>query len=222
MQQEGFIVECRLCWERRYDDKAAVVGCSMQLKDYDDKEGKRVWLTTDEVEQLIEATDDTRQKIGIGLGVRSGLRRSEIVDVSPEDIIKTPAGLRVRVWDGKGDKYRETPLSGTLHSTIEAYADVRPEPEDTPLVDVGTRTIERWVKTAACVCEASSGDVGWTYLTPHDLRRTWGTLLVESEVEPGMVMEWGGWKDWSTFREHYLGVYSEKMQREQISKVDWL
>lgn len=194
----------------------------MQLKDYDDQEGKRVWLTVEEVEALIEATDDTRQKIAVGLGVRSGLRRSEIVAATPEDIVNTPAGMRVRVWDGKGDKYRETPLSRSLYSTIEAYADVRPEGEDVPLVGVETRTIERWVKSAASVCEDSTEDVGWGYLTPHDLRRTWGTLLVESEVEPGMVMEWGGWEDWETFREHYLGAYSPEMQRQQIAKVDWL
>lgn len=194
----------------------------MQLKDFADQDGKRVWLTTSEVEALIEATDNTRQKIAVGLGVRSGLRRSEIVDVTPEDIVSTPAGRRVRVWDGKGDKYRETPLSRSLNSTVEAYADVRDEPTDAPLVGVETRTIERWTKSAAQACEESTGDVGWGYLTPHDLRRTWGTLLVEAGVEPGMIMEWGGWEDWETFREHYLGTYSPEMQRQQITKVDWL
>jgi integrase len=84
---------------------------------------------------------------------------------------------------------------------------------------------ERWndgVKNAARACEAETDDVGWSHLTPHDFRRTWGTLLVESEVEPGMVMEWDGWEDWETFREHYLGAYSAEMQRQQLEKVDWL
>lgn len=194
----------------------------MQLKDYAEREGKRVWLTTDEVDLLLQQTDDTRQKIALGLGVRSGLRRAEIVAVTPQDIVETPGGLRVRVWNGKGDKYRETPVSLNLHSTIEAYADVRSESDETPLVDVQTRTVERWVKNAARACEAETDDGGWSHLTPHDLRRTWGTLLVESEVEPGMVMEWGGWEDWETFREHYLGAYSAEMQRQQLEKVDWL
>lgn len=194
----------------------------MQLKDYDGREGKRVWLNNDEVELLLSTAEDTRQKIALGLGARSGMRRAEIVDVTPADVVSTPGGLRVRVWDGKGDKYRETPLSRMLHSTIEAYADVRPEGEDVPLVDVQTRTLERWIKSAAQECEEETGDVGWSYLSPHDLRRTWGTLLVESEVEPGMIMEWGGWEDWETFREHYLGAYSPEMQRQQLSKVDWL
>lgn len=194
----------------------------MQLKDYESKDGKRVWLTVEEVEQLLGATANTRQKIALGLGIRSGLRRSEIIQVTPQDIVDTPAGLHVRVWDGKGDKYRETPLSLSLHSTIDAYADVRAESGDVPLVDVQTRTVERWVKNAAETCLGEIDDVGWKFLTPHDLRRTWGTLLVEAGVEPGMIMEWGGWEDWETFREHYLGAYSAEMQRQQLEKVDWL
>jgi len=36
------------------------------------------------------------------------------------------------------------------------------------------------------------------------------------------VMEWGGWEDWETFRESYLGHYSAKKQREERDKVGWL
>lgn len=194
----------------------------MQLKDFEDQGGKRVWLTVEEVETLLAATGNTRQKIAVGLGARSGLRRTEISEVTANDIVDGPAGIRVRVWNGKGDKYRETPISRNLYSTIEAYADVRSENDETPLIDVRPRTVQRWVKSAAQACEEETDDVGWQYLTPHDLRRTWGTLLVEAGVEPGMVMEWGGWEDWETFREHYLGAYSAEMQRQQLDKVDWL
>jgi len=31
----------------------------------------------------------------------------------------------------------------------------------------------------------------WQYLGPHDLRRTWGHLMIEAEVHPAMLMEWG-------------------------------
>jgi integrase len=91
-----------------------------------------------------------------------------------------------------------------------------------PLVDRSTRTIQRWVKTAGKRLYADTGDDGWTSLGPHDLRRTCGTLLVEREVESGLVMEWGGWEDWDTFREHYLGAYSLDAQQRGMEKVDWL
>lgn len=70
---------------------------------------------------------------------------------------------------------------------------------------MSTRTVERWVDRAAEKLADDQDDGGWRYLTPHGLRRTWGTLLCEREVEPGMVMTYGGWEDWDTFREHCLG-----------------
>jgi len=35
-------------------------------------------------------------------------------------------------------------------------------------------------------------------------------------------MEWGGWQNWETFREHYLGAFSPEMEQKQIEKVAWL
>jgi len=68
----------------------------------------------------------------------------------------------------------------------------------------------------------ATGDEGWSFLSAHDLRRTWGTLLVDDEIEPGLVMSWGGWEDWETFREPYLGTYSTKAKNRARDKVDWL
>jgi len=93
---------------------------------------------------------------------------------------------------------------------------------DTPPVDRSPRTTRRWVTTARERLYTDTGDDGWTCLGPHDLRRTWGTLLVEREVESGLVMAWDGWEDWDTFREHYLGAYSLDAQQRGMGKVDWL
>ncbi len=35
-------------------------------------------------------------------------------------------------------------------------------------------------------------------------------------------MEFGGWDDWETFRESYLGAYSLNAEKQGIEKVDWL
>jgi len=195
----------------------------MRLKAYDDKDGRKVWLGRDEVTMLLNKITDTEKKIGIGLAVRCGLRANELVNVTPVDVTEDDiVGPRVRVREGKGDTYREVPMPLELKTTASTYSDVRSDPVDTPLVDKSTRTIERWVNHLADECRAETGDSGWQFLGPHDLRRTWGTLLVEEDVEPGMIMEWGGWSDWDTFREHYLGAYSPDMERRQAEKVDWL
>ena len=194
----------------------------MKLKDYDNRDGKKVWLSADEVDGLLSAADSTEQKLALAFGARCGLRASEATAVTPNDVVKTPAGPRVRVWDGKGEKYRETPLPSDLSETIRIYAEMRDASPDTPLVDKSTRTIERWVSRAAERRQAETGDIGWQYLGPHDLRRSWGTVLVQADVEPGLIMEWGGWDNWRTFREHYLGAYSVDAERRQLEKVEWL
>lgn len=195
----------------------------MRLKAYDDKEGRKVWLGRNEVDLLLSQVTDTEKKIALHLAARCGLRVKEIVGVTPLDVIEDDViGPRVRVEHGKGDKYREVPANRELHTTADTYAQVRDETPDTPLVNRSRRTVNRWVNRAADECRAETGEEGWRYLGPHDLRRTWGTLLVEDGVEPGMIMEWGGWEDWETFREHYLGAYSPEMERYQASKVTWL
>lgn len=79
------------------------------------------------------------------------------------------------------------------------------------------------MKRAAQSHYAVTGDEGWTYLDVHDLRRTWGGhLLWDCCVLPAVVMSWGGWEDWETFRNHYLGEMSPvavEREREKISFV---
>ena len=35
-------------------------------------------------------------------------------------------------------------------------------------------------------------------------------------------MEWGGWEDWQTFRNHYLAEFSPEALRRERGKVGWL
>ena len=81
----------------------------MRLEDYDERDGKKCWLDRREVELLLGAADSTAQAIAFRLMARCGLRRHEAVSVEPPDLVATDVGPRLRVWHGKGDKYRETP-----------------------------------------------------------------------------------------------------------------
>lgn len=184
--------------------------------------GKKVWLTDEEIQTLISHTEDTEQRIALGLAGRCGLRSDEIVAVSPQDIVDGDAGAMLRVWQGKGGKYRETPVPGDLRSSIDAMVDVRPEPADAPVVDRTTRCLRKWISRARERCQSETDDVGWQFVSMHDLRRSWGQQLVEANIEPGMIMVWGGWEDWETFREHYLGQYSPRAQRRARQQVPWL
>jgi len=71
-------------------------------------------------------------------------------------------------------------------------------------------------------CRAATGEEGWRFVGPHDLRRSWGVRLLEAGVLPSVVMELGGWEDWQTFRDHYLAEFSPEALRRERQKVSWL
>lgn len=195
----------------------------MNLKQHSKRDDMKVWLSQDEVEQLLTAADSTHQRIAFALGTRCGLRSHEVLQVAPEDVVKTDAGIRLRVWEGKGDQFRETPVPSDLATTIRTVDDVRSASSDQSLVELeSTRSLRRWVRKAADELQEESGDSGWSYLSFHDLRRTWATALASEDVDPLLVCDWGGWNDLETFLGHYRGTYSPEAQRREIEKVEWL
>lgn len=196
----------------------------MRLDDYANRtDGKKVWLSGDDVEELLEEAEDGQQWRAFMLGARCGLRREEIVSVTVADFLNAPSGF-VRVWGdyAKRDKYREAPVPDELESVVQNSLQHQLEP-DTPVVDVDGSTVYRWIRRAAERRHAETGDEGWTYLDVHDLRRTWGgDLLWNQGLLPSSVMAMGGWEDWPTFRNSYLGEMSPEAMRRERDKVSWM
>ena len=190
----------------------------MFAEPFDGKDGYRIWLDLDETDQLLAAADSREERIAFALGVRSGLRVQEIVDVEAKDVVSTSAGPRVRVWDSKGKAYRETPTTKDILAMAETVADL--QGPATPLVDHSTRWVQRHLD--GVTGELAEDDEMWAHVTPHDLRRTWATLLSADIDDPLLIMDFGGWEDIETFLEHYRGSYSPAVQRRELSKVDWL
>jgi integrase len=192
----------------------------MRLKDYAERDGKRVWLSEKEIQLLIEHRDANHadMRAALILAGRCGLRRQEIVDVTAQDLVTTDHGRVVRIWHGKGDKYREVPCPDAL---ADVALGMSRQPGQ-PLVDVDPSTIYDWVQRSASRCRAETNEEAWQYVGPHDLRRSWGVRLLESGVLPSVVMEWGGWDDWQTFRDHYLAEFSPEALRRERGKVRWL
>ena len=188
-----------------------------------DSYGKKVWLSSREVTRLLDHADDSEKRIAFSLGARCGLRSFEWLNVTPRDVVDTDTGLMLRVRAGKGDKYRETPIPTETASMIRAAADYGGTGMDESVLSVtSTRSLQRWIAHAAGELAMETGDDGWDELTTHDLRRTWATQLCESEVDPLIALEWGGWEDLETFLEHYKGAYSPEAQKRQREKVEWL
>lgn len=192
----------------------------MNLEQHKSRSDMKVWLSTGEIEELLQACDGTQETVAVGLGVRCGLRSHEILDVAPKHVHETDAGLMLRVWHGKGDKFRETPIPESLATTIRTVGDIRGD-DDTAVVDVTTtRSLRRMLRRV--IQRVDSEDAGWSHLTMHDLRRSWATQMRGCDVDAMVVCDWGGWNDLDTFLEHYRGTSTPEAQQRERSKVGWL
>jgi len=193
----------------------------MNLEEHNKRDDKKVWLSADESDRLLNHCEDTQERIAVGLGVRSGLRSHEILDVAPSHLYDTAKDHVLRIYHGKGDKFRETPVPLELVGWIQTAQDYRDAPASDPILDITTtRSLQRMLKRV--VDRIDSDDPGWDDLTMHDLRRTWATQLRSKDVDQEIVMEWGGWDSLKTFRDHYRGTSTPEAQRREREKVDWL
>jgi len=193
----------------------------VNLDQHDQRADMKVWLSQEEIGQLLDATKSTQERIVIGLGVRCGLRSHEILDVAPRHVHDTNKGWILRVHHGKGDKYRETPIPRELVGIIQTAQDYRDAPDTQSIVDVTTtRSLRRLLERV--VDRIDSDDAGWQELSMHDLRRTWATQLRGADVDPLVVMDWGGWNKLDTFLDHYRGTSTPESQRRERNKADWL
>ena len=192
------------------------VPTAMNVVDHPDHDGKKVWLSDDEVEQLLDVPDDPERTIAFELGVRCGLRSAEILDVTADHIHETDAGDVLEVPEGKGDKYRETPLPPTVKRGIKMSGG------DRVISVTTTQSLRNWIQDARETLMERTDDDRWRFVSMHDLRRTWASGLASSEVDPLILCQWGGWSDLDTFLEHYNGKYKPEEQERERNKVDWL
>lgn len=190
----------------------------MLTEEYRDQDGRRVWLTRDELEQLLAVVDDPLRRVAFRLGAESGLRSHEIVTVQPSHLfVDDTAGPMLRVPEGKGDKYRETVCPRALYDVVEALgAGAR----DEPVVDRSTRTLRDWMQGARE--DLVDEDPRWRFVTTHDLRRSWAGALANADVDETVALRWGGWNDLETFLDHYRGEATPEASARERGKVDWL
>ena len=195
----------------------------MNVIDHNDTDGKKVWLSIDETDELLNEPDSMERSIAFELAVRCGLRSAEVLEVTPDDVVETDAGDMLKVPDGKGNKYRETPLPSTLKRQIQTVAEMREESSDEPIISVTTtQSLRNWINSSRGALAEETDDDRWNHLSMHDLRRTWATQVAQNDVDPLVVCQWGGWNDLDTFLEHYRGNYSPEAQRRERNKVNWL
>jgi integrase/recombinase XerD len=183
-------------------------------------------LSLDEVARLINASSNLFRRALLMTAYGTGMRRSEVVRLRVSDI--DSERMIIRVVQGKGGKDRDLPLSPELLETLRAYWRYR-RPKvylfpsrgerrgpDVPLSD----------KTVWQVCTEAARKAGITkHVTPHTLRHSWATHLLEAGTDLRTIQMLLGHGDLETTaryihlsREH-LHAAANPLAKLQLSDV---
>lgn len=139
-----------------------------------------VVLGPEEVVRLLACVHNLKIRMILTTLYATGMRISEALALTPEDI--DSARMLIRIRCGKGQKERLVPLSARLLSELrEYYRQCRPEvvlfPGQYPPRPINAATVQ-----LACKEAAAQAGLKKT-VTPHTLRHSYATGLLEAGVD---------------------------------------
>ena len=140
-------------------------------------------LSKEEVTRLIDSSGNLFRRTLLMVLYGTGMRRSEVAHLKLRDI--DSQRMIIRVVQGKGGKDRDLPLSPTLLDTLRAHWRwLKPR---TWLFPSRTRhDIEQPISDKAvwlACCEAAQQAGIRKRVTPHTLRHSWATHLLEAGTD---------------------------------------
>jgi site-specific recombinase XerD len=173
-------------------------------------------LSPGEVLKMIEVTVNLKHKNMIALLYASGLRRSELLDMQVKDIDLARNVVVVR--QGKGNKDRQSLLSENFKIILTQYIkEYQPKEylfEGATGGRYSERSLERVVHNAATLAGINK------HVTPHALRHSFATHLIENAVDIRYIQELLGHASIKT-TERYTHV-ATNIQNKIVSPLDRL
>ncbi|MCJ7822124.1 MAG: tyrosine-type recombinase/integrase [Armatimonadetes bacterium] len=156
-----------------------------------------VFLSEEMAQKLIAAAGSPWTKAAVVLLLSTGIRRSEAVAITLDDLDLENRQLLIR---GKGGKERVVPLTEQVVEAIQAYLPHRTKTESRHLFvsawkghPIHGRCINRMLKIV--IEKAGLAGQG---ITPHKLRHTFATHLIRNGVDVRTVQELLGHADIQT------------------------
>ncbi|KII80256.1 tyrosine recombinase XerC [Vibrio renipiscarius] len=181
-------------------------------------------LDVDEVGQLLDVTDDDplsiRDRAMMELMYGAGLRLAEMVSINLKDVSLFSGELRVI---GKGDKERKVPFSGMAKEWVKRWLKVRSSlansDENALFVSkLGGRISHRNVQKR--MAEWGQKQSVASHISPHKLRHSFATHMLESSNNLRAVQELLGHENISTTQiythldfQHLAEVYDQAHPR---------
>ena len=174
-------------------------------------EKTHTWLSRIEVRQLMDAAaDKMRDQQALGLLLGAGLRRAAAVELRCSDIVQQPTNGRLRTVlavRGKGAKDRTVPISDKLADMLATWR-IR-------LADSGhvLRSVRKGGKIGSSlsavglfnIVRKHGTAIGKPELAPHDLRRTYAQIGLDSGVSITQISTLLGHEDVAT-TQRYLNL----------------
>jgi integrase/recombinase XerC len=155
-----------------------------------------VTLSEEQAQQLLAAAELPWHRCLLVLLLATGIRRSEAVQISLEDVDIANRQLLVH---GKGAKQRIVPLTRQAVAAIQQYLPHRPTTQSRRLFvnSRGQPIPGHVINTALDEILAEAGLAGQG-ITPHKLRHTFATQLIHKGVDVRTVQELLGHADLGT------------------------
>jgi site-specific recombinase XerD len=146
-------------------------------------------LSRDEVVRLLASVEDPAHRVLLMTIYATGLRISEALHLRPTDV--DSRRMLIHVHGGKGAKDRLVPLSPVLLPSLRDYWKLkRPQawlfPGTDPQKPVNRQTIAK-----ACLRAAQAAQLK-KHVTPHTLRHSFATHLLEAGVDIRTIQRWLG------------------------------
>lgn len=150
-------------------------------------------LTPEEVDQLLDATDDLKYKAMFATMYSSGMRVSEVIHLHYDDISRTNMQIHVRDTKNRMDRY--TILSKRNLEILSEYWYKKGKPRGILFPNKFTgeyltvSTLEQVIRRSAKEAELPVGT------TPHCLRHSFATHLMEAGVDTRSIQVLLGHRD---------------------------
>ncbi len=169
-------------------------------------------LSREEVSRLINAAGNLFRRMLLMTLYATGMRRSELAHLKVGDI--DSQRMIIRVVAGKGGKDRDLPLSPALLETLREYWEWRkPKLYMFPTRTRG-RTLDQPIsdKTVWIACSEAARQAGIKKrITPHTLRHSWATHLLEEGTDLRTIQVLLGHEDLETTAQ-YLHLSQRHLQ----------
>jgi len=166
-------------------------------------------LTKEEVKKLIDTLDNKKSKLIISLIYAAGLRVSELLNLQVNDLnFQEKIGY---VKQGKGRKDRVFNIPEFLIDELKIQAENQKSRQEEPLFSgnkgkLSSRNIQKIVRLAGKKADIQK------QISPHTLRHSFATHLLESGVDIRKIQELLGHKDLST-TQIYTHISNEELKK---------